>query len=261
MAAALDGEEGNVGIRAKLGDISLRPSRRRAVIIGLGGIGSWLTQALAPMLAFDADVSWQLILIDADRYEERNRGRQAFTDYGDKALVQFDWVQSHFPEIAVVGDVAFVSAAAGLPVRGVPVVAASSLLEEGDVVLSAVDNHSTRLVLSLACQRLRDVTLISGGNELTDGNVQLYVRRRGRDVTPPIESYHPEIAAPLVKPPQEMSCEELSRSAPQLLATNLMCASIMLNMFYGECIADKGSGRARPEVYFDVLENVASPRA
>jgi len=230
-------------------------------VIGLGGIGSWLTQALAPMLAFDSVAPWKLVLIDGDTYETRNRGRQAFDNYGDKAIIQADWVTVRFPELEVHGHRYYVAAEGGPAIRDTPVVAASNLLEEGDVVLSAVDNHSTRLVISQACKRLRDVTLISGGNELTDGNVQLYVRRRGRDVTPPIESYHPEIAAPLDKPPQEMSCEELSRSAPQLLATNLMCASIMLNMFYGECIADKGSGRARPEVYFDVLENVASPRA
>src|SRR6266851_2695159 len=195
------GEENVANRRPTNSEHGYKISRRRAVVIGLGGIGSWLTQALAPMLAFDAAASWQLILVDADHYEPTNRGRQAFEGYGDKAIVQTDWLRTRFPELSVTPIGAFVAAESDLAVRGVPVVAASSLLEEGDVVLSAVDNHSTRLVISLAAQRLREVTLISGGNELTDGNVQLYCRRRGRDVTPPIERYHPEMASPADRPP------------------------------------------------------------
>ena len=49
----------------------------------------------------------------------------------------------------------------------------------GDVVLLAVDNHRTRALVDRHLASLDNATLISGGNDETDGNVQLVRRRDG----------------------------------------------------------------------------------
>ena len=126
------------------------------------------------------------------------------------------------------------------------------LVKSGDVVFACVDNHSTRKLLQDHCQRLKDAVLISGGNELFDGNVLVYVKRGGRQLTPPIYKHHPEIAFPADRRPDEMSCEELQAMGnEQLLFTNLTVAILMLNAFYG-------LSQAKPrysEVYFDIRTN------
>jgi hypothetical protein len=114
------------------------------------------------------------------------------------------------------------------------------LIDERDLVFLAVDNHSTRRSVSNRCRKLRDVLLISGGNDGIDdhragtfGNVMVYERRAGRDLTNPLSRFHPEIASPQDKRPDEIGCAALAQSAPQLLFTNLAVAAAMLAAFYG----------------------------
>jgi molybdopterin/thiamine biosynthesis adenylyltransferase len=132
----------------------------------------------------------------------------------------------------------------------------SRLLREGDVIFLMVDNHASRKLVSGHAATLANVTLISGGNDFSDGNVQVYLRREGRDLTPSLSRYHPEIAQPRDRNPGELSCEELmAQGAPQLLFTNLMVASMMLNAFYAFT-----QGRLDySEAYLDILENLTRP--
>lgn len=227
---------------------------RRAVVVGLGGIGSWLVQGLAPFLNFDAENSWTLVLVDGDEYEEKNRTRQAFEDLGPKAEIQAAWVLRRFPRLQVRSIPQYLSAD-GAEEDTCPV---SSAISSGDIVFLAVDNHKTRKMVIDHCARLRDVALISGGNEYEDGNVFVFVRREGRDLTPRPEKYHPELAAPSDKAPFEMSCEELAASSPQLIFANLNAASLMLNAFYA--LEQKRFEFGKPEVYFDVVALAAAPR-
>ena len=101
---------------------------------------------------------------------------------------------------------------------------------------------------------MAEITLISGGNDYEDGNVQVYVRREGRDLTPSLARYHPEIADPRDRNPAALSCEELmAAGAPQLLFANLMVASLMLNAFYA-----LRQGRLNySEVYLDIVQNLS----
>lgn len=134
-------------------------------------------------------------------------------------------------------------------------------IDEGDIVFSCVDNHATRKLLSNRGGELQDIVVISGGNDYSDGNVQIYIRRNKKDVTPPLTHLHPEIANPKDKNPGEMSCEELAQSgSPQLIFTNFLAAAWMLKTFwkvwkwkenpkkpfdYSEIYFDGESGNAR----------------
>jgi adenylyltransferase/sulfurtransferase len=213
------------------------------VVIGLGGVGSALVEPLARYLNYNGGPK-ELVLIDGDSYERRNLERQrAGTEdlAQNKARVHSERLKKNFKSLSVAWHEDFVTQDN-----------VASLVKSGDVVLACVDNHATRKLLQDYCQRLREVILISGGNEFFDGNVLVYVKRNGRQLTPPIHKYHPEIAFPEDKSPDQLSCEELEAAGnEQLLFTNLTVAVLMLNAFYG-----LSQAKAKySEVYFDIRNN------
>lgn len=231
---------------------SAQPKERRIVIVGLGGIGSWAVQAICPFLQFSQD-NWTLVLVDGDEYEEKNRSRQAFDELGPKAEVQAAWVARKYGRVRVQSIAQYISDGGSentYPVR--------DAIRSSDIVFSCLDNHRTRKMVADHCATLRDVALISGGNEYTDGNVQVFVRRQGEDKTCRLEKYHPEFITPNDKAPFEMSCEELAASSPQLIFANLTAATLMLNAFYA--LEQKQIDWQKSEVYFDIVANVATPR-
>ena len=215
-------------------------------IIGLGGIGSILCERLARYLAYSAEPGFSLLLVDGDSYEAKNFERQDFTRMGNKAEVKAADLKMQFSGMNVGSFPAFVNETVMFEV-----------IKEGDIVFMCVDNHKTRMLVSNYCKNLKDVTLISGGNDLTDGNVQIYIRKDGVDLTPDLCAYHPEIANPDDKLPEEMSCEELAESEPQLYFTNLGVATIMCWAFYNAVV--KGQ-HEKSEIYFDITQMASSAK-
>jgi len=223
----------------------------RAVVIGVGGIGKFLLSALVRFMAHDTKRQWELTLVDGDEYEVKNASRQAFTRLGNKAEVTADELRVQYPDLLIQAVSAFV-ASADQPVHedhSRLVVPISDVAKEGDWVFCCVDNHATRLLVSQHAQTLQNVRLICGGNDYQDGNVQVAVRRNGKDLFPPIETHHPEIAHPGDKPPFAMSCEELAQAgSPQLIFANQFAATLMCAAFWAEL---NRSLKAN-EVYFDL---------
>jgi molybdopterin/thiamine biosynthesis adenylyltransferase len=217
---------------------------REIKIIGIGGIGCALVHFLARYLNFRGERA-RITLIDGDEFERGNADRQAFGSVGNKAKVKAAEMAREFH---------------GLSFRAVPEYITKDniprYIQGGDTIFLAVDNHKSRKLVSDHCEKLAAVTLISGGNDYTDGNVQIHIREGGRDLTAPITRFHPEIDNPQDRSPAEMSCEELmERGAPQLLFTNLAVASAMLNAFFSVCEGKIPSG----EVYLDIVEGKSNP--
>ncbi len=213
-------------------------------IIGIGGIGCALVPFLARYLNYRGERA-RITLIDGDEFERGNADRQTFGTLGNKAKVKAGEMAREFE---------------GLSFRAIPEYVTEEnitrYLQDGDTIFLAVDNHTSRKLVSDYCEKLASVTLISGGNDFTDGNVQIHIREDGRDRTVPITRFHPEIADPQDRSPAEMSCEELmERGAPQLLFTNLAVASAMLNAFYSLCEGRLPYG----EVYLDIVEGKSNP--
>jgi molybdopterin/thiamine biosynthesis adenylyltransferase len=214
--------------------------------IGIGGIGCALLPFLCRYLQYSGEKA-RITLIDGDRFERANASRQAFGRLGNKAEVKAQELAQEFENLSLRAAPEFVT-----PEN------VSRLIREGDVIFLMVDNHASRKLVSDHAATLPEVTLISGGNDFVDGNVQVYLRREGRDLTPSLSRYHPEIAQPQDRNPAELSCEELmAAGAPQLLFTNLMVASMMLNAFY----AFTRDRVKYSEVYLDILENLTRPVA
>lgn len=218
---------------------------RRVKVIGLGGIGSLVAPCLVQYLS-GLGFKGAVWLIDGDSFEESNRTRVRFEAYGNKSLVKAAELDALARGPKLVPVPRYVTP------RNV-----GGLVEERDVVLMCVDNHATRRCVARRCGRLADILLISGGNdgvedgrEGTFGNVLVHRREAGEDRTNPLTRYHPEIARPADKRPDQMSCGELAQSsAPQLLFTNLAVASAMLNALFAWV-----AGRLEyEEVYLDIL--------
>jgi hypothetical protein len=131
------------------------------------------------------------------------------------------------------------------------------VVREGDVVLLAVDNHRTRALVDRHMCSLYEATLISGGNDEIDGNVQLVRRRNGVSLDGTLSEIHPEIATATDGPASGEGCAARIAERPQLLVTNLMVASAMLNCLWAVC--ETGSA-PYSEVYLDVVQNAARPR-
>ena len=213
-------------------------------VVGLGGIGCALLPPLARYLHY-AGIGCRLTLVDGDAFEQRNLPRQAFRAAGNKARVKAEEVAQEFPGLSVRAIGEFVTPGN-----------VADLIRSGDVVFLGVDNHRTRKVVSDHCERLADALLISGGNEWTDGNVQVYCRREGRDLSAPLTRFHPEIAVPGDGSPADASCDyAVAAGAPQLLFMNLAVASAMLNAFY----AWQQGGIRYGEVYLDILAGRSQP--
>ena len=106
---------------------------------------------------------------------------------------------------------------------------------------------------------LTEVTLISGGNDETDGNVQLVRRREGYSLDGHLVEIHPEIGLAVQSDVMPgTGCAALAAERPQLVVTNLMVASAMLNCLWA--VTEQGSV-PYSEVYLDVVHNAARSRS
>lgn len=215
-------------------------------VIGLGGVGSILVERLCRFINYSQDLTAEILLIDGDEYEQKNYERQEFSQLGNKADIKAGELEIKYPSLRFDAMEVFINEAN-----------VSDVIKEGDIVFICVDNHKSRMIINNYCKQLNDVTVISGGNEFTDGNVQLYVRRGGKDLTPDLCAYHPEIANPDDKLPEEMSCEELANSDPQLYFTNLGVATVMCWTFYNAVLRKQYE---RSEVYFDIISMTADAK-
>lgn len=212
--------------------------------VGIGGIGCALLPFLCRYLQYSGEKA-RVTLIDGDRFERANAYRQAFHRLGNKAEVKAQELAREFENLSLRAAPEFVTEEN-----------AARLIRSGEVVFLMVDNHASRKLVSDHAATLPEITLISGGNDFVDGNVQVYVRREARNLTPSLSRYHPEIALPQDRHPAELSCEELMAAGePQLLFTNLMVAALMLNAFY----AWSRDRLTYSEVYLDILENLTRP--
>lgn len=211
----------------------------KIVVVGLGGVGSILIERLCRFLNYSHDNKVTIRLVDGDHYELKNYERQEFYQIGNKAEIKAIELSNKFKAIDLNSCDEFVT-----PDN------ISHIIHDGDIVFICVDNHKSRMIISNYSKTLRNVTIISGGNEFTDGNVQVYVRKDGKDLTPDLCKYHPEIANPDDKLPTEMSCEELAASEPQLYFTNLGVATIMCWAFYNAVVKESYK---KSEIYFDIV--------
>ncbi|MBI5420811.1 MAG: ThiF family adenylyltransferase [Parcubacteria group bacterium] len=220
----------------------------RLVLIGLGGIGSHLAEPACRTLQY-TDTSrtpQRIILIDGDSYEEKNMERQRSQIHVQKGEATRESLKNLFPQLRIEVKNLYINKD-NVYVH----------LLEGDIILLAVDNHATRKIVSDHVRTLKDAILISGGNEEFDGAMQVYERKDGKDITPPLTKFHPEIEHPRNNHPETPSCTQLIEAgSPQLLTVNFMIAALMLNALT-LWLHKKPIPYA--DQYFDLTKGIVSP--
>lgn len=217
---------------------------QKIVIVGIGGVGSRLAPVMCQYLAY-ADPGSQVLLVDGDNFEPKNADRQIFGELGNKAEVTATQIQAQYPQLTVEGKSKFITE------DNIFV-----FVKDGDIVFCCVDNHASRKLLSEHCATLQNVTLISGGNDFDDGNIQVYSRRGGKDLTSPLTHLHPELAEPADKNPATLSCEERAQTGtPQLIFANLKVATEMAAAYYVSTLGKPKYG----ELYFDLKTGAQRP--
>lgn len=232
----------------------------RVIVVGVGGVGGWLAKGLAPMLEV-ADPGSLLMLVDGDTFEEKNLDRQDFHEYGFKATSRANELQPRYPNTMIVAQPFWVvGESEGWPEEEGGVVAASLLVEEGDIVFATVDNHAARKLLFEAAAKLDNVDVFTGGNDdAYFGSTYHYQRRDGQDTIDSIFDYHPEMADPPDRNPGEMSCEERAEQVGgvQLLATNMAVSAFLLGRFHKTILCGEPDEVA--EIFFDLGAGLARP--
>ena len=226
--------------------------RGRIVIVGLGGIGSVLARYLIIFLAALSD-EFRVLLCDGDAFEPGNSYRMDVPSFENKAT-------------AMAAELSRAFTRPGLSIRALPqyltAANAGQMIAPGDGVFLCVDNHASRKVASQRMSELADGVLISGGNEGigpgergTYGNVQVWVREGGIDTAgAPLDRFHPEIANPQDKNPDELDCMELAaQGTPQLALTNLALASAMLSALLRIVMLPPGE-TMYDEICLDILD-------
>ncbi len=226
-------------------------------VIGVGGVGSIVVRYLSIFLA-SLQQPLRLVCVDGDDFESANATRMLFADTGNKARVVVNELRDYLADaqLCLLAIEQYVSEEN-----------ISRIIQNGDFVLLAVDNHATRKLVSDFCTKLQNIVLISGGNDGVEvdpdgvqlrgtyGNCQIYVRSDGKDVTPSLTSLHREIANPKDALPTDKGCADLLVSVPQILFTNLTTAAAMLNTFWLQIC----EARSYCELAFDISEGLMRP--
>jgi len=225
---------------------------KRIVIIGAGGIGTIVSEFLSRYLNFsDNDDKKEIMIVDGKNYKSKNMERQLIDVDAlgtNKAVYSVSKLKEKYKNIEYSAFPYF------LDNQNI-----KNIINENDYVFYCVDNHKSRQLIDKYCRKLDNITLISGGNELTDGNVQIYIKKGGDEKTVNIGKYHPEIRQAKDKSPSEMSCEELAMEGePQLFFMNALVAIIMCTAFYN--IINNTFKYSNSEIYIDMIEMGAIPR-
>lgn len=233
---------------------------KRVVLVGAGGIGTWLAEGVVRMLDWKYPGS-ALIIVDGDNYEEKNLERQSFTKMGNKASVKALELSEKFMNTLVIPIPKWVVSDNHRETdEDSNKIKASELITEGDIVLAVVDNFAARKILFDAASSIDNIDVFTGGNdENLFGSVYHYRRRNGVDITShPVET-HPEYHNPPDRNPGEMSCQERAEieGGTQLLATNMAVAAFLLGRIQHTIVSEQNPEQS--EIYFDLGLGMAQP--
>lgn len=211
-------------------------------LVGVGGIGGIVARYSSIFLA-SLPCETKLILIDRDEFEPQNASRMFINRCGNKAEV----VRAELLPALADSRLTMIAVEQMITSENI-----ATLIPSGrnEVVLLCVDNHPTRKLISDYCEGragfpgVDNICLISGGNDGVGpdssgtirrgsyGNVQVYIRRGGTDVTPSLTAFHKEIDQPATPSENDEHCTDMLESVPQLLFANLMAASSICNTFW-----------------------------
>lgn len=233
---------------------------RRVIMVGAGGIGTWLAAGVVRMLEWKFPGS-ALIIVDGDNYEAKNLERQDFTQIGNKATVKALELTKQFRNTAIFGLPKWVVADEGQSYDDASSrISAKDLIKENDIVLAVVDNFAARKIIFDAASQLDNVDVFTGGNDDNlFGSIYHYRKRDGIEITSHPATTHEEYENPPDRNPGEMSCQERAEieGGTQILATNMAVAAFILARIQKTIIFNQNPEES--EIYFDLGLGMSQP--
>jgi len=195
----------------------------RYILIGAGGTGShMIAPALAYLHAHHKDDAYEFLVVDGDNYEYKNLERQLFDSdlVGQNKAEALCLMYKRYPVVPIPKFIGQKDL--------------NALIPEYSVVFSAVDNYSVRALLVEHALSLKNIVVINAGNEKSDGGVQIFIREKGENKTPPLTFCHPEIQYVSKDDRSEMTCAEaaLVPGGEQLILANFSAAQLMLHALW-----------------------------
>lgn len=228
-----------------------KPPFKRVVVVGLGGIWSYLRPILCRTLTYSKGAAKELTLIDYDVFSRSNLERQEMYPADEaklKVTVHAQRTRHEYPTLKVNEVKEFVTK------KNI-----KRLIKDGDLVLSCVDNQATRKLLAQHVRTLRNVALVSGANDEDRGNGHLHLMLGGKELTKGMDECHEEIANPKDKNPGELSCEERARlpGGGQTAVANMWSAAIMAHYLWqiikgGGKQKDLGAVLTKSEAFYNL---------
>ena len=201
--------------------IKLNNSVNNIIIIGCGGVTSWLIAPLVKLLN-GCEHQPNLVLVDGDTIEERNLERQWFgeDDIGkNKASAMHEKNMASYEGVTTPLEQYFTDGAQ-MPVSGM------------SLFLGCADNHAARRAILSTVDREGGWAIIAG-NEYTESEAYYYeARLRGSEADPRI--YYPAILTDNTgDPTRPAGCTGLAAiAAPQLVLANFSAANHLLWLLY-----------------------------
>jgi molybdopterin/thiamine biosynthesis adenylyltransferase len=177
----------------------------RLIIIGCGGVGSWLAPQISRL--------GELTLVDGDTLEPKNLDRQLF----ESKHIGMNKAEALAEKLGA-------SAVPQYLTRG------SFEFRRSDVILCCVDNHAARRAVLDACDRRGCITII-GANETTDAEAYVYERAwQGTQADPRVR--YPEILTDTTgDPTAPIGCTgQAADERPQLVTANAIAACLMASL-------------------------------
>lgn len=201
---------------------SRQPQHLRIILVGCGTLAKCVVRPLSWHLAKTFEATVEFWAID---------GR------GDKAALRADEFQQPFTSPVVFAIQKYL-------VQG----NIADLIRDGDIVFVCVDNCATVKLISDQAGQLKNVIVILGAIDGSDGTVAHHVRRNGKNLTPPLASvYHPQFITPPDRNPGDVPATEPEASAGEQRSTMTcnMVAAMMLLVF--ERVQAGSFGKTLPE--------------
>jgi len=217
----------------------------RYALIGAGGTGTLLLPPLVRYLrTHHGNADWLLALIDGDTVEEHNLARQMFNAY-DVDTTKASAAAASADDPHVIGIDHFVTDEN-----------VAQLIGNGTTVLIAADNYAVRSRIERHVLTIPNAIVINGGNEVLNGSCQIWVRKRGRNVTPPLSFLHPEIHGPS-DDPALLSCLERAAlpGGEQTIIANMASALWMLTALHKAVTGDIRWN----DLNFDLMPGLVEP--
>lgn len=224
------------------------------VVVGVGGTGGELVTTLAKYI-YDRQVKddffGRLILIDGDRVEEKNCGRQPFV-LDDVGMFKVDALSMAISEclpqngtnkpVEVFSDASYIDDVGEFTEM---VFEHAFRCYDGGylydnhyhiVICGCVDNHRARQTLDRffneckATQKGYDLLYLDSANEFDFGSVVSSFKDRKGVECPARAFYFPEVLTSKEKKASEQSCGVVNVSTPQHYKTNKMAANLVFSL-------------------------------